>query len=1387
MGNKSAFHRFVEIVQKLLGIKRDYHSALDALVKATDTIYSPSAKEIAVEMNKKGYNFGKPKVITTPVKAAQNATIEEEAKTNTKLPEKMSWGIGGVHKTTPINKPSLWHETNGYNAADLIQEDLQGTRTTNRFFLTDNKDLALGQHGNTGVTLEYDGYNVSGKEHKKPMTGDLAGREYIADGIAKDSIKSIHVEKGVKLPLKNLVARELKNKFDIVTNPDGSMTMTRKSATIVEPTKYNQNTGLIKTETPEFKKWFGNSKVVDDNGKPLVMYHGAVDFEETDGKSIFKPTKKLNRAGNPDGYYFTKDPEEASSYTTDLEYVADRLKNPEKYDKNQPIPYAQTAEVIPAYLSIKNPFVKGSKVTPEMLRVYQEEVEKQNAHLGERAKEYAKDKTEIMKERGASGRSNAIEIFPNISFSTSAMQRVLKAGEYDGFQDGGNHWIVFDSNQIKSAIGNSGAYSEHIDDIRFNTYQGSSQEDNWHGPTESKVDNLIYRLQDKHIDTKRVQQAIEQTGKKIEDEWNVYLKEELYHGRTSSAIRKFLLQDVLPTVKEMSRLGISPDELKTYLHNLHAEERNAQIAKINPEMPDKGSGIATQDARDYLAKLDPTKRAKLDQVAKKFQDMVKGTQDVLINSGAESKKTINSWNKTYKNYVPLFRVDDDFAAHPSQGTGQGLSSRGGFSKRAMGSEKGVQDILGNIIAQRERALIRAEKIRVGRAMYGLAMANPNPEFWLPVNPNELGSDSVIQQVTSQLNKLGLNGSEIVGDLKEPTNRYIYRDPNTGLETVAYKVNPLERYKDHVFPIRVDGEDRYIFFNNSDPRAKRMVEAMKNLDAEQLGYVEGMVAKATRWFAAVNTQYNPVFGAINFLRDYQGAMFNLSSTPIADMKGQVASDTFGAMSGINKTIRAERQGKALTDAEIAALPKDDWRRLWSQFKEDGGQTLYRDSLSRKAEEEQIIEQELKNIKGGNVAKKMFRAAADMLSDFNDTIENGVRLSAYKAALDKGLSREQAASIAKNLTVNFDRKGQLGSRLNSLYAFFNASVQGSARLGQLLVTRTPEGKYKLSGAGKKIIAGGVMIGVAQALAMAAAGFDEDEPPEFVKERNLIIPVGGKNYLTIPLSLGLHIFPNIGRITTEFMLNGGKDPSKHSTDMLSTVMDAFNPLGGSGSALDMITPSILDPYVAIKQNTDAFGRPIYRKDQATNPTPGYTRSRDTASAISQELAKFLNYASGGTEFQKGAISPTADEIDYLAGQFTGGIGREALKTEQAVKSVISGEELPAYRRPLVGRFYGEAESPAADSQRFYTNVTRMAGHENEIKGRLKNQQEIGSYLRANPEARLYELANSAENQISQLNKQRKDFIARGFPPERIQQIDKQKQVIMKRFNDQVKAIQQ
>ena len=48
------------------------------------------------------------------------------------------------------------------------------------------------------------------------------------------------------------------------------------------------------------------------------------------------------------------------------------------------------------------------------------------------------------------------------------------------------------------------------------------------------------------------------------------------------------------------------------------------------------------------------------------------------------------------------------------------------------------------------------------------------------------------------------------------------------------------------------------------------------------------------------------------------------------------------------------------------------------------------------------------------------------------------------------------------------------------------------------------------GKQIIAGGITLGTTQALALAATGFDDEEPPEFVRERGLIIPIGEKKYV-------------------------------------------------------------------------------------------------------------------------------------------------------------------------------------------------------------------------------------------------------------------------------------
>jgi hypothetical protein len=902
--------------------------------------------------------------------------------------------------------------------------------------------------------------------------------------------------------------------------------------------------------------------------------------------------------------------------------------------------------------------------------------------------------------------------------------------------------------------------------IRRNYKGGTAPLATWDSAEESKIDWWVRKVQDRHVDTKRVVQAITEEIGDIGDRWDPYLNEELFHGRTSTQTQDFLKDELQPLLKDMVARGVQLDEFEQYLHNRHAEARNNFIATRNPNMPDGGSGIFNQEAQDYLSNLSKTDKDNFEALAAEIDKIVDRTQELLVSSGLETQETIDAWRKNLPFYVPLQRDQDELDfVNPSSGMGKGYSTRGGFSRSATGSLKSVKDIFGNVALQRERAIVRAEKARVGRALYGLAIMAPNPDFWMPINPEAIKNK---KKLLAELQGLGLSPADADNILLEPRTARI--DKVTGL--VTYKVNPALRNSPNVFHVRVDGKDRFIIFNPGDPRAKRMVEALKNLDANHVSEGLGTIAEATRLLAAMNTQYNPVFGAWNFARDISAGTINLASTPIADRKSEVLFNSTSALRAIYRDLR----GKGATTPQM-----QQWIDLFERFQKAGGQTGYREQFSRSKEKATIIQRELAKLDRGNV-RKAADAVFNWLSDYNDAMENAVRVSAFKAALDSGMSEDRAASLAKNLTVNFNRRGQISANANALYAFFNASVQGTARMIELL--KSP--------AGKKIIAGGILIGVIQAVALAMAGFDSDEPPEFIKSKGLIIPVGDGNYLVIPMPLGLNVFPNIGRLITEYALSnsggmtGKRTLGKTITSITAAVFDAFNPLGSSGLAQTM-APTLLDPIVALYENKDNFGRPISKEDRATSPTPGYQRSRETATTFSKGLAYAINYLTFGGEYKKGVFSPTADDIDYLIGQYTGGVGRESMKLIEAASAKAKGEELPSYRVPLVGKAYGETTTPAAIADKFYKNVTMMAEHENAIKMMQKNRVSTSEYLKDNPEARFYSQANQLENQVSKLNQTKKKLQEMESTPAReaqIKRIDEQKTRMMLNFNNRIKA---
>jgi hypothetical protein len=890
-------------------------------------------------------------------------------------------------------------------------------------------------------------------------------------------------------------------------------------------------------------------------------------------------------------------------------------------------------------------------------------------------------------------------------------------------------------------------------------------------PETGRKDNLIFLLQDKQIDLKRIIDGLKAQGKEIADKWNAYLQEELFHGRSATRVKFFIDRELQPLLRQMTDANITLEEMDDYLLARHAKEANEYIRSINKD-PNANAGMTDKQAEDYLKAIPPVRRQVFDRLAGEVDKMTKETRQLMVDYGLETQETIDAWEKTYKNYVPLFREETE--GSPIS-TGRGYNIRGSTTKQRTGSSKKVVDVLANVALQRERTIARGEKNRVGNALLGLILQNPNSDYWIAVNPDDISQDDL----RSELIAMGLDPDVAENLSDKPKEAKLNRD--TG--EYEYKTNPMWMQQPNVFMTRVNGQDRIMVFNENNERAARMAVIFNNLDQNQKGQALAMmgtagqyfqdalnvVGKGTRYFAAVNTQYNPAFSIYNFMRDVGGAVLNLQSTPLKGKEYEVISNAFTALKAVYQDLRLERAGQQANSK---------WAQIFEEFELEGGKTGFRDLFNDSETRARALESELESFKQGGARQKA-KAVFDWLSDFNEAVENSIRVSAYKSAKDMGMSPAQAASLAKNLTVNFNRTGAMSKSFTTIYAFFNASIQGSARIAQTLMNSDGT----LSSAGKMIVKGGLTVGIMQAVMMAMAGFEEDEPPDFVKDKNFVIPYGDKKYIAIPMPLGFNIIPSFGRRVAEFVMSNDKNVGKTVFDMGNMILDGFNPLG-SATFAQTLSPTLTDPIIALAENKDFAGKPIARDDiNSLNPTPGYTRAKENASALSKGLAYTVNLLSGGSEFKKGVVSPTPDQIDYLIGQVTGGVGREVLKVEKAIGATVKGEELATFNVPIVGRLIGDVKQKTVETSRFYDNIKSMNEHQQEIDGRLKQGEDIEAYLNKYPEAGLYKYADKVYNKLTKMKQERKKLKERGATDADLKGYDEAILSLMMGFNETVK----
>ncbi|ENU4547409.1 LPD38 domain-containing protein [Escherichia coli] len=825
-------------------------------------------------------------------------------------------------------------------------------------------------------------------------------------------------------------------------------------------------------------------------------------------------------------------------------------------------------------------------------------------------------------------------------------------------------------------------------------------------PEETIASRFVRQMQDKFQVLKAVQENIRKTGGKIDDSNNAYMAEELFHGKAENDLNVMKERYVQPLAKLLADYKIAQADLDEYLYARHAPERNAHIAKINPKMPDGGSGMTNAEAAEIMQRVrNSGKQAQYDRLAGIVDDMLARRRELIREAGLEESGVVDAWQNAYRYYVPLKGQDVDGVVSLPR-TGKGFTIGGRESRQAMGRASRAQSPSTQAIQDLSESLIRNRKNEVGNAFLKLVQDNPDKDYW-----------------------------QVFTDDKPDTMRAIAErvDPETG-ETrreVVERPVPMAMMADRYFTTKKDGKTYYIKLH--DPRLMR---AMKNMGPETSNAVIRTLGKVNRFLATVNTSYNPEFLVSNFIRDVQTAVMNLKAEQgrsDGKLKGldnlsalAVVKDSRSAMSAVYASLR----GKTLTGNGA------QWQKVWKEFVEDGGKTGWfnmGDLEGQQKEMDRLVSLAKGGWKGQSIGA--WHSFLNLVEDANGAVENALRLSAYKHARDAGLSRQQAASLAKNMTVNFNRRGEQGALMNSLYMFANASIQGTANLVRTLGHLNGDGplperlRWKNLNVPQKIalaaVGAGYLLG---SLNRSVAGKDDDgvnwydKVPSHVKERNLVIMksvFGGKagEYWSIPLPYGYNVFFLLGH-TAEGVAAGDLTASRAAGNVVGGILGAFSPVGSetsetlSGALLKNAAPTILRPFANLAMNENFMGAQIYQENMPFGtPKPDSQLGRRSTPEAYKAFASWLNAFSGGSQYRPGAVDITPESLKFWIDYISGGTGRFISKTTDAAVKSLNGIDIPEQQVPFLGKISGEV-MPYADQQKMYDRMTEVAQYHAELK---------------------------------------------------------------------------
>lgn len=878
--------------------------------------------------------------------------------------------------------------------------------------------------------------------------------------------------------------------------------------------------------------------------------------------------------------------------------------------------------------------------------------------------------------------------------------------------------------------------------------------------------------QDQMKSLRKLQEAVvKESGKPLQDFENAYITENARTSQEGAAMELYKRNFYEPMMNEFYALvkkGAKRKEIATYLIAKHGLERNKlmlqreidskaeeykkkleskyskemldtdevqheikdsvkayreQLAEKYNEAPKDFSGLTslfedetafTENAADYVADFE----SKYDTAP--FWDKIRAATreqiDMSYRGGIIDKQTRDMIKGMYEYYIPLRDFDEKTAEDVYEYVQRVNHDYSTPLPPKTKGRKSLADmkILATIGNMASSGIKQAHKNMMKQRLYNLALNHKTnlltvasqwykwdevDKEWKPELPK------INDENTAKEQKAIIDAFEAEMKTLEKQGKATRTPPRVNVGVRAF----TQQQKEHTVNLRVNGKEKIVFVNGN-PLAAQAVNGALNPDATEEGLYK--LLRAVKNFKARNfTSRSLNFIHMNMLKD---VLFSTEAVFVKENHRYFRQYS----KNIASNFALVKMPRLVYKWNHGTLDMNDpLEKYFYEFITRGGETGFSRVLNKDYFEREIQRHLRKSRWPGilTIPETAWHSVWESIEFVNRAAEDLSRFTCYMTSRQMGRGIERSINDAKEITVNFNKKGRgdMGAKwLNSLFVFSNASIQGTANI----LDMHQKHPVKMGLVDCINVALGFILPSLCVWALGAlVGGDDDDDwywdlPKWMRRSNFVWATP-KGLATYPIPNDLRPMYALGEMLFEAS-QGRMDWTDIPYEMVKEI-SALLPIDATGHGEKWglnFAPSAVVDLAEIRENTDFFGKPIYRKYEgigSNEADPEWTKAFKSTNKHLVALTKSLSDITGGDEVSPGKVNLSPAIIEHL---IEGTFGSAAGSFNQVYKTVAWGadylyalfngkplenvEDFQMRNVPIASKFFQRPEEQSAGS---------------------------------------------------------------------------------------------